>query len=211
VLLGLGNMNTKDSVFHRGLDVVLVDTGREGEAAGELANAALGNPELGFIRSLSALILLGDFGGSLSTLVLNSSLVSLVILLAFGNGSLGWCTLDEASGWSTGGIAALGVTLDSQGVSISELDLNVLLLNAREFAVEFVGILNFLDIELGSEGLQVSTDGTVTLATVLIEFVQHAEEGLEGGCRVGGDERSWEERHLAFRCWCEKNASEWKS
>jgi hypothetical protein len=46
----------------------------------------------------------------------------------------------------------------------------------------------------------VTTDGAVTLATVLIEVIQHAEEGMEGGCGVGGDERSWEERHLAFRC-----------
>jgi hypothetical protein len=194
-------VNAKDSVLHRSLHLILVNTGGEGEAAGEFANAALGNPELNIILGLlSGPVLLDNLGGSLSTLVLNSSLVSLVSLLAFGDGTLGWCILNEAGWWSTGGIAALGVAFDGQSVGVRELDVNILLLNAGKFAVEFIGILDFLDIELGSEGLQVTTDGAVTLATVLIEVIQHAEEGMEGGCGVGGDERSWEERHLAFRC-----------
>jgi len=111
-----------------------------------------------------------------------------VVVLALSDGTLGRSILDEASWWSAGGVAPLGAAFDGQSVGISELNLDVFLLNAREFAVEFVGILDFLDIELGCEGLQLTETGAFALAAVLIELVQHTEERLEGDRRVGGDE-----------------------
>jgi len=187
LLLELRDKNAENTIGHRGFDVILVDTSWEGEAAREFPTAALRDPVFGFLLGLSGLFLRGgDLSGSFSTFLLDGCLVrSLMAVLAFGDGSLGRRILDEASWWSAGGVAALGAAPDGQGVGISEFDLDVLLFNAREFAVEFVGILDFLDIELRGKGLQLREAGAVALAAVLIEFVQHTEEGLEGDRGVG--------------------------
>jgi len=180
-------MDAEDSVVHRGLDIILVDTSREAEAAREFSDAALTDPVFGFVLGLSGLLLLGgNLGGCLSTFLLDGCLVrSLVAILALSDGTLGRSILDKASWWSAGGVAMLGAAFDGQGMGIRELNLDVLLLNTREFAVEFVCILDFLDIELGSEGLHLSKVGAFTLAAVLVELVQHTEEWLEGDRRVG--------------------------
>lgn len=187
MLRDLRDVDAENSIAHRGLDVILVDTGWESKAPREFANAALRNPVFSFVLWLSGLLLLGGYlGGFLSTFFLDGCLVgSLVAVLAFGDGTLGRSAFDEASWRSAGSVAALGAALDGQGVGISELKCNVLLLNAREFAVEFVGVLDFLDIELGGEGLQMSEAGALALAAVLIKLIQHTEKGLEGDRWVG--------------------------
>jgi hypothetical protein len=223
-LLLLGNDNGEQAVLHGSSDMVLVDTRWECEASAEVADAAFRDPELGFgllvvLLGLGGLVL-GDLGGStLSTLIFDGSLVCLVVAVATFDGTLRGTAFDEASWWSAGRVVALGAALDGQGMGVRELDLNVLLLDSREFAVEFVGILEFLHVELGSEGLHggVNRAGIVTLAAVLVEVVEHTEEWLEGIRRVGGEEGSWEERHFAFWCcwfeccWSEESSSEWKS
>jgi len=209
-LLLLGNDNGEQAVLHGSGDMVLVDTSWECEASAEMADAAFRDPELGFgllvvlvLVWLGGLVSLGDFSGStLSTLIFNGSLVCLVVTVAILDGTLRGTAFDEASWWSTGRVVALGAALDGQGMGIRELDLNVLLLDSGEFAVEFVGILEFLHVELGSEGLHggVNRVGIVTLAAVLVKVVEHTEEWLEGVRWVGSEEGSWEERHFAF--WC---------
>lgn len=204
-LLVLRDGDGEQAILHGSGDAVLVDTGWEGKGPTELADAALGDPELGLgFLGLGRLLVLGDLGGTLSTLILDGSLMSLVVVRTLDR-TLSWGTLDEASRGSAGGVAALGVALDGQGMSISKLDLDILLLDSGEFAVEFVGVFEFLDIKLGGEGLQGGAGVTVTLAGVLIEVVQHTEERLEGSVgRVSSKEGSWEERHLAlWCCWFE--------
>jgi hypothetical protein len=153
-LLVLRNDNGEQAVLHGCRDGVLVDSGRERKTPAELADAALRYPEPGLrLLRLSGLPLLGNFGGTLnSTLILDSSLVGLVTVCTL-DGTLGRSALDEAGRWSTRGVAALGAAFDGQGVGVGEFDLDILLLNSGEFAVEFVGILEFLDVELGGEGL----------------------------------------------------------
>jgi len=229
-LLLLGNDNGEQAVLHGSGDMVLVDTSWECEASAEMTDAAFRDPELGFrllvvlvLLWLGGLVSLGDLSGStLSTLIFDGSLVCLVVAVATFDGTLRGTAFDEASWWSAGRVVALGAALDGQGMGVRELDLNVLLLDSREFAVEFVGILEFLHVELGSEGLHGVVNGVgvvVTLAAVLVEVVEHTEERLKGVRRVGGEEGSWEERHFAFwccccwfeGCWFEESSSEWKS
>jgi len=189
-LLVLGNNNGEHAVLHGGSDVVLIDTSWERKAATKLSNTALRDPKLGLgLVGLGGLLLLGDLGGSAlsSTLILDGSLVSLVVVCTFDS-TFGRSVLDEAGGGSAGGVGALGAAFDGQGVGISEFDLDILLLDSREFAVELVGVLDFLDVELGGKGLQGGAGVAVALTAVLIEVVEHAEEWLEGVGRVGGEE-----------------------
>lgn len=188
MLLNLGDMDAEDTVLHRGLDMVLIHAGWKGKASGELSNAALRNPELVLLLLWFRILLC-----NLSTLILNRSLVCLAIRALDGS----WSSLafDETGWWGARCVAALAATLDGQGVGVGELDLNILLLNAWEFAMKFVAVLGLLDIKLRSEGLELSA-GTFTLAAVLIEVVEKAEERSEGGVGIG-NEGSWEERHFA--------------
>jgi len=201
-LLMLGDDNGEQTVLHGCRDGVLVDARRESEGPAEFSNAALRDPELGFrLLGLSRLLLLGDSGGTLSsTLILNCSLVSLVTVCIL-DGTMSRSTLDKASWWSTRGVTALGAALDGQGVGVGEFDLDILLLDSGKFAVEFVRILEFLDVELWGKSLQGGATILLTLAAVLIEVVKHTKEWLKGVSRIGSEEGSREERHLAFWCY----------
>lgn len=201
-LLVLRNDNAEQTVLHGGCDIVLVDASWERERARELSNTALRDPELRFrFLGASGLGLLGNFGGSaFCTFVLDGSLVGLVTIGTL-DGTSSWSTFDEASGRGTGLIRALGATLDGDGVVIAELDLDVLLLDTGEFAVQLIVVLDLLDVELGVEGLHLAavTTATSVALRVLVEVLEKLEEWVEGG--VGGGE-TWEvvERHLSDRC-----------
>jgi len=199
----LWNDNGEQAVLHSSSDAVLIDTRWEGEASRKFSDAALRDPELGFgLLGLSGFFFVGEFGGSAlsSTFVLDASFVSLVAIRIL-DGTLGRSVLDEAGRGCSGGVATFGAAFDGQGVGIGKFDLDILLLDSREFAMQFVSVLAFLDVELGGECLQGGADVAVTLAAVLIEVVEHAKEWLEGGVRgVGGDEWTCKERHLAFGC-----------
>jgi len=209
MLLSLRNKDAENAVLHRGLDLILVDASREAEGAGELADAALRDPVLRS-RLLGFLLLLGDlrvFGGwcsGLSGIVLDSCLVGGCLALSDGASCGG--SFDVARGTSSAFIGALGATADVDGLLVDELDLDVLLVNAREFAVEFVGVLELLDIEFGLEGLQ-SIGAATAGSGVVVEVIQEAEEGCEGGFRnEGGQCGSVEERHLACGGWFKKSS-----
>jgi hypothetical protein len=188
-LLVLWNDNGEQTVLHVCSDVVLVDTGWEGEGAREFSNTTFRDPELGLrFLGLSGLVLLGNLGGSaFCTLVFDGGLVSLVSVSSL-DGTLSRSTFNEASGRRTGCVASLGTALDGQCVGVGELDFDILLLDTRKFAVECVGVLVFLDIELWGESLQRGGSVTLTAVLVLFEVVQKAEEWLEGVDRVGCEE-----------------------
>jgi len=206
-LLELGNHDAEDAILHGSTDSILINTDREAEATRELANAPLRNPVFG-LRLLWLLLSLGEFSGGLlcSVLILDGGLMSLVV--AIGLPALSDCTsrngtLDEASRRGTGGIRTLGTALDGQCLGISELDLNILLLNAWKFSMKFVGVSNLLNIELGAEGLQMRAVMTIlsnVATSVLIEVIEKSEEGGEGSVGVVRHKWTREERHVA--CWC---------
>jgi len=200
VLLSLRNDNAKNAVLHRSLDSILINANREAEAALEFADGAFRNPVSGL--RLLGLVVGGlglgvsdlGAGGTLFTCVFDGGFVGFVVMLtAFSDGASGSGSLDISGGRSTRGVGALSATFDGQGLGVAELDLNVLLLDTGKFAVELVGVLEFLDIELGGEGLQESTVvvaaiGSCRVAAVVLEVIEQAEERSEGGGWVVGDE-----------------------
>lgn len=210
--LGFGDHNAEDSILHRSVDLVLVDANRETEGATELADAALRNPVFGS-RLLGSVLGGGDFSASLiftfggAIFVFDGRLMGLfsIGLAAFGDSTCSCGTFDKAGVGSARGIGAFRAAADCQGLSVGELDLDIFLLDTREFAVEFIGIFNLLDIELGVECLQGAAPVVmgIAVAAVLIEVVEKAEERSEASVVV--DEGSWEERHVA--CWFENSLS----
>lgn len=219
VFLRLRNHDAEDTILHGSLDVFLVNANREAEASRELAHAALRDPEFGlrlvFLDVLSLIAVGGgDFGRGLLLLagmfILDGGLVSCVLArLAALDGSSGGLTFDEAGGWGALGVGALGVAFDCQSLGVGEFNLDVLLLDAGEFAVEFVGVSDLLDVELGAKDLEVTmrlASAVVVVAApgVLVEVVEQTEERSERGGGIGSDERSWEEGH----CACMRNVNE---
>ena len=78
--------------------------------------------------------------------------------------------------------------------------------------MEFVGIWELLDVELGSEGLRCGVALVVLpMGVVVAILIEEAEERGEGGAGLG-DKTSWEERHFARRSRCEEySLSDWRS
>lgn len=80
-------------------------------------------------------------------------------------------------------MVTLNSALDSQGLVVGELELDILLVDAWELAVKFVKIADLLDVELGAEGHH--TGGSVVMTTVvlgvLVEVFEKSEERVEGG------------------------------
>lgn len=138
----------------------------------------------------------------LSALILNGNIVTVALL---GDGSGSSFTFDEASGWSARAVVTLGAALDGESVGVSEFDMDVLLVDAGEFAVKLVAVLYLLDIKAGSECLEEGSVAmaartlglTIDLLSVLVKLIEEAEEGVERGGGSVGNESSWEERHVA--------------
>lgn len=87
----------------------------------------------------------------------------------------------------SGRIFALRAALDDEGMGVGELDAHVFLGDARQLAVEFVGVGDFFDIEAGLEGADGGAGvgaGGGRLGAVGVVVVEEAEEG--GEVRVGG-------------------------
>jgi len=107
-----------------------------------------------------------DFGagGTIFTCVFDGGFVDFVVVLAaFGDGAGGRGSLYISGGRSARGVGTLSATFDGQSLGVGKLDLDILLLDTRKFAEELVGVLEFLDVELGGEGLQ---GGTVVVTTI---------------------------------------------
>lgn len=111
VLLGLGDPDAENSVFHASLHILLVDTVREAERSSKLADAALRDPVLGLVLRLMldllVLILSDDLGLGLASFVLifDGSLVALMLLLAaLSDGASGLLTLDLSTWRCAGGV-----------------------------------------------------------------------------------------------------------
>jgi hypothetical protein len=185
--LGLGNDDAENAILKAGLDGILVDAAWEAEAAVELADAALTDPELGVVIVLLRNIPLRLFGnlsvGGFGALILDSGLVVvflltlLLVVLSLLNETLRLLALLPHS---------LMATRDGEGVGVSPLDIDVLLLDTREFTVEFVGALGLRDVELGREALDIPVQLAGYLTLVVVQKTEQRREFLS---------ESWEERH----------------
>lgn len=226
VLLSLGDYDGQDAVVEVGADLVVVDAAWELEGARELADAALRDPELvlgklglGLLCGCLALLDLGDRGGRsraaggsgagvVLDVVLNRGLVGLVVLLFLLLGRLGdgaahldlFALLEEAGGRRAGSVGALHVAADDDGLRVGELDVDILLLDAGKLAVELVDVLRLPQVELGSEGLEVSSVVAPVLllrsvAGILVEVIDETEEAGEVGLGRSVESRS-EHRHF---------------
>ena len=96
------------------------------------------------------------------------------------------------------GALALRASFDDEGVRIGELDVHVLLIDAGQFALEFVGVFDFADVEFGLEGADGGGAAGAGAGAVDVVVVEEAEEGGEVGCVVG---KAWEQRHCADGLW----------
>ena len=100
-------------------------------------------------------------------------------------------TRDAAAGLvgTLRGILALGAALDDEGMGVGELNVNVFLLDAGEFALEFVGVLVLADVEFGLKGADGGVGGEVAVAALGGVVVKETEEGSHVGGRIAREER----------------------
>jgi len=181
VLLSLGNGDVQNTVLETGLDFVLLDEGREVEAAGEFSNAAFGNPVLGLVGRFLRLCLCdlgtaasGSWLGSRRLFVLDCCLVFLIVrfLSSFGNAASGIGVFNKACWWSTGGVGALDAAANRHGVWIGEFNLDILLVHSGKFAVELVSVLGLSNVESWLESLDmiaaVAVVASLTAVTVKV-------------------------------------------
>ena len=184
----LGDHDAQDTILEVSLDGVLVDTRGEAESAMELPNRTLGNPVLGamLLISLSGSTLLDSLSilfGILGGLVLNGSFVALA--------SVGHIASDAATGLvrAFGGVFALDTALDDESVGIGEFDVDVLLVETGEFALELVGFFVLADIELGLEGADGGIGGERAVVVVVVKKTEEWRDIARG--------KAWEERHCS--------------
>lgn len=196
--LGLRNNNGQDTVLEVGLDILLVDSRREAEGAVEFADGAFSDPVpggIGLPGDVGSLVGLGD--GSLVLLalsalillvlgafVLNRRLLVLVLALAL-------FALNETPWWLAGLGTVLDAAADCEGVAVGPFDVDILLVDARQLAVELVGFLRLADIELWLECADCSLDlwdYSASNPVIVVEQTEERRELLEA---------AWEQRHGA--------------
>jgi hypothetical protein len=165
---GLGDDDGEDAVLQASLDILGVHAGGEGPSPGEATIGPLRKPVLGLIlggfadllRRLRSHItsLRGGGGGSsrawrrgLLLAVLNGSLVSLGgsggLSGLVGRGSLGALSRFRWLGLAV----AMRVSTYGEGLAVLPLDIDVLAGDAREIAMEFIGVPGLADIKPGLE------------------------------------------------------------
>jgi len=199
VLLRLGDDNGEDTILEGGAHCVLVHPGREGEAAGELANVALRQPVFGIVGLLLVILLC-----NLARFVV----VILVFVLVFGLfldcGLVGVASslptlCDVARGRRARLVGALDPAPDVDCLGLGEFDLDILLAHTGELAVEFVRIPCLADVELWlpleepSAAIGAPGGRSRGLTSMLVEVFKEAEERSEGCVGVVDDTR--EEGH----------------
>lgn len=114
----------------------------------ELADGPLRDPvlEFGPLALLRYLLVVGagsDLRGLGGLFILDAGLVG--VLVGFGDAALALVVVAPVA-------FTLDAAFDDDGVRVDELDGDVLLVDARQLALEFVGVFDFADVELGLEG-----------------------------------------------------------
>lgn len=197
-LLSFGDVNAENAILHLGADVVLIDAGWEVEAAGELADAAFGEPVLGVVLGLVVLLLLFDLtrgrdlglGSSLGStfgFIFDCGVMALTLgFFSFGDGTAYMSVLNMAGRRCPGRVVALDFAANEHGLRLGELNVNVFLDHSGQLAVEFVGVSDLADIKLGLPVQETcpTAIGLCILARVGVKVVEKTEEGSEGGVIV---------------------------
>lgn len=96
------------------------------------------------------------------------------MLLVFDGLLIGW-SLDETSWWSAAFVVTFGAAVDSEGLGVGKFDVDVLLFDAWEFAVELVVCLVLLEVEFRlecGEGAATSSSSGV----VVVKLIKETEE-----------------------------------
>jgi hypothetical protein len=83
--------------------------------------------------------------------------------------------LSSFSSWCGTGYT-IGLTLDNKGLSIGEVDRDILLLDTWELTIELVSLSYFGNIESGYKGLRLSVARDTGFWLRLVEFRQDLEE-----------------------------------
>ena len=110
---------------------------------------------------------------------------------AIGDASSRGFVFDRARRGRAGSIFTLCPAFDHEGVRVGKLDAHILLVDAWQFAVEFVGVFDLADIELRLEGADARGGfgaAPAWLGAVDVVIIEEAEEGTE----IRGGE-GWEE------------------
>lgn len=157
----LRHNNREDTVLQACLDIVMVDMAREGKSAVEFPDGALADPVV--------VLVLGLGHG------LVSRLGDIVVIVLGSVGSVEF---------------TLGSAFNHQGLGVGELDVDALLRNAGQLAIEVVAFFVFADVKARRERAQ--RRGLVVAGAVDIVVVQQTEEGTE----VSGSGHGSEERHF---------------
>lgn len=163
----LGHQNRQNTILQAGLNIILVNPVREREGARELANSTLTSP-----------VAVTSLGGRLRRLL--RSLDGLLLVAVAG-----------LLLWRWGVVLALGATFHDQSLGVGEFNVDVLLGDTGEFAVQVEGCLALADVEARREAAQAG----LAVVAVVVVVVQKAEEGGEVACRWEGGS---EERHCGF-------------
>ena len=162
--LSLLHDDVQDAILQARCHRILVDVGWEAEAAMELANAAFRQPKVG-MAAVSPL-------GLLVALLLSDLMVVGALRLVFDSRLVGFAIRIV--------VGPLNTTLDGDGLRVGKAEVDVLLLEAWELAVQVVCIGVFVSIEPRPE----STESVILLAgTVCVVVVEKAEERRKVGMR----------------------------
>jgi hypothetical protein len=211
LLLSLGHDHTEDTVLEVGGNSVLVDAGREVEAARELSDAAFGEPVLGLVGGLLGLLMLRLLHDLLEAgfvrlgfgLIFDGSLVAVAVptRLALGDGTSGGVVFDGATGGRASRVGALNLAANKHGLRLGEFDVDVVLAHARKLAMELVGFTSLTNVELRLPVLEARsatlTAGWSALTRIVVKVIKKAEEGGERRVVGGVVEVAWEESHCA--------------
>lgn len=160
-LTGLRNYDIKDPIFQRSLNVVLIDGGREAETPGELAVAPFRNPIfLGRRLGLSGNVHRGG-GVLVGRPFAFSRPVCRGTYWFFSDRSAGRRPRQKACGWR-GGIGALSVTADNQGLRVRKLHLQIIPVYAWKLTIKMIRVWKLPDVKTG-----VKADATAKRATAI--------------------------------------------
>jgi hypothetical protein len=190
-LLRLGNHHAQNSILQTRLHRILLHACRERKRAVELAHAAFRDPVLG----LEGLVVLADLvvGGLGCDLRVLGLVFDGGLLLRFNLLGVGLVPVFNEAGGSLAFFANVFVfSRDAEGVVVRPFNVDVFLLDAGEFTVQFVAVICLLDVELGCEGTDAVERGVEVAEGLTVVFVEEAEDGSE----LLGE--AWEERHC---CW----------
>ena len=211
LLLSLGHDHAEDTILEVGGHSVLIDAGREVEAARKLSDAAFGEPVLGLVSGLLGILLLRLLHDLLEAgfvrlgfgLIFDGSLVAVAVptRLALGDGTSGGVIFDGATGGRASRVGALDLAANKHGLRLGEFDVDVILAHARKLAMELVGFTSLTNVELWLPVLEARsatlTAGRSALTRIVVKVIKKAEEGSERRVVGGVVEVAWEESHCA--------------